>query len=150
MTDRAAAYVRQLLAAHDYFRTGLADLRRVIAAPPEKTEEAELRSWASDLRIQCLYFCNGLHMHHTLEDQRMFPAVLVEDPELGPIVERLEADHRKVAEIIDAIESRLGELSSDPSGVREELNRMADALLEHLAYEEEQLTPVLARMTGPI
>lgn len=147
MTDRAAAYVRELIAVHDFFRNALAELRRVIAAPPEETE---LRSWAWDLRIQCLYFCNGLHRHHSLEDQRMFPAVLVEDPELGPIVERLEADHRKVAEIIDAIESRLVELSSDPSGVREELNRMADTLLEHLAYEEDQLSPALARMTGPI
>lgn len=147
MTDRAAAYVRQLIAAHDYFRTSLAELRRVIATPPD---EPDLRTWAWDLRVQCLYFCNGLHMHHSLEDQRMFPAVLLEDPLLGPIVERLEADHRKVAEILEAIESHLGDLSTDPSGVRDELNRLADTLLAHLAYEEEQLTPVLARMTGPI
>jgi hemerythrin-like domain-containing protein len=147
MNDRDAAFVRQLIFVHDYFRKSLADLRKVIAAPPD---EASIRTWAWDLRIKCLYFCSGLHAHHTGEDTQLFPAVLAESSALRPIVERLMADHSKVSEIIDAIQSRVGELASDPSGVRDELDRMADLLLEHLAYEEEQLAPVLARMTGPI
>jgi iron-sulfur cluster repair protein YtfE (RIC family) len=147
VNDRDAALVRQLIFVHDYFRNSLADLRKLIATPPD---DGSMRTWAWDLRVKCLYFCNGLHAHHTGEDTQLFPAVLAESSELGTVIERLMADHSKVSEIIDAITSRVGEVASDPSGVRDDLNRLAGLLLEHLAYEEEQLAPVLARMTGPI
>ena len=46
-----------------------------------------------------------MHTHHTIEDVALFPAIRHSKPELGSVVDRLEADHRKVLHLLDEIEA---------------------------------------------
>jgi hypothetical protein len=101
------------------------------------------------LRINCLLYCRFVHGHHGHEDVLLFPAVRSYAPGLNEVVDRLESDHRRVSDLLDTVEDaaqRLGTLDEGPArhslvGALEELS---DHLLEHLAYEEAALGPVLA------
>jgi hypothetical protein len=72
---------------------------------------------------------------------------------LGPVVDKLEDDHRKVSELLDAVEEGsdvLTKIDSDAvrRGLADTLSVLADRLLEHLDYEEKNAGPTLRRMQG--
>ena len=78
----------------------------------------------------------------------LFPAVRESDPSLGPVVDRLEADHREVATGLDEIEAAAQALVEDDCGetrdrVAAALDRVGEILLAHLALEEESIGPIL-------
>jgi len=121
-------------------------------APAERLErdvvQLETRSPLWMIRTNCLYYCRFVHGHHTLEDRHLFPALRRSNPALGPVVDRLEADHRRVAEYLKEIEAAADELVAEDTGEGRErligsLNSLAEHLLAHLAYEEENISPTL-------
>jgi hemerythrin-like domain-containing protein len=64
------------------------------------------------------------------------------------VVDKLEADHRKMANYISEINDVTRDLLKDDTPDRrnttvESLNRLADHLLEHLSYEEEAIGPTV-------
>ena len=64
-----------------------------------------------------------------------------------PIVDRLEGDHRLVAEQLDELEAAAAALGEDGrERVVEALNVLGEHLLAHLALEEESIGPALRRM----
>ncbi|MEW9553055.1 hemerythrin domain-containing protein [Nonomuraea sp. NPDC050783] len=137
--QRLVAWGDELIKLHDAFRRDLAALR---AAEPGRLP-------GGDLRTHCLAFCDALHAHHEGEDNALFPHLATEHPALADVLERLRAEHRVVSRLMDRIRRLLdGDGTKDASGdVADELARLADELEAHLDYEEEQLVPVLNRMT---
>ena len=116
---------------------------------------AELRTNGPLWRLKngCLHYCRFVHSHHNLEDSAVFPAIERTSPELAPTLERLMADHRRVAEELDAVEAAAVALDdADEARARERLVAALDALaghlLEHLEVEERALEPALARMSS--
>jgi hemerythrin superfamily protein len=100
------------------------------------------------LKFGCLHYCRFVHSHHTAEDVLIFPALRRSDPALGPVVDRLESDHRAVAVGLTEIESACQALVADDCGetrdrVAAALEAVTGTLLEHLAYEEESISPTL-------
>lgn len=97
----------------------------------------------AQLRVNCLTLCANLHGHHVHEDRGLFPALEYADPGLGPVLERLRAEHGTVAALLERLRSVLG----DPALTREELLAAVDALtgdlIAHLDYEESALDGVL-------
>jgi len=99
------------------------------------------------LRISCLRYCAFVHSHHAAEDVALFPAVRRAAPGMAAVVDKLEADHRAVSDLLDAVQAA-GEELADPNHhpARERLvgalNGLTEPLLEHLAFEEESLAPV--------
>jgi hemerythrin-like domain-containing protein len=92
-------------------------------------------------------------MHHGIEDEAMFPGLVRREPSLEPVVERLMADHELVAEVLVALDQSLVTLvdgGRDVEAVRDRAIELSDLLLPHLAYEEEQLLPVIARLTDRV
>ena len=105
------------------------------------------------LKYGCLHYCRFVESHHSLEDRAVFPAVERADPELGPTLEKLIADHRVVAEELAAVEEAAALLEGpDEAAARTRLvsalDRLAGHLLEHLELEERSLEPALARMSS--
>lgn len=101
------------------------------------------------LRINCLQYCRFVHGHHGAEDVALFPAVRRADSRLSSVVDRLEADHREVSGLLDDVEAsaRLlddGDAVAERQKLTESLEDLSTRLLEHLAFEEESLAPVLA------
>ncbi|MFF2806123.1 nitroreductase/quinone reductase family protein [Streptomyces sp. NPDC058000] len=125
---------------HDAFRRELGTIRK------ELTESGSVLG--AQLRINCLTLCQGLHNHHTGEDRGMFPALRRHRPELAPVLDRLDEEHRHIAALLEELRHTLAEPSAAPGGIRAEVERLTDELEAHLTYEEEQLIPVLDAMAG--
>ncbi|MEW1654884.1 nitroreductase/quinone reductase family protein [Streptomyces sp. NPDC093707] len=129
-----------LTLVHDAFRRELATIRKELAATGSVL--------GAQLRINCLTLCLGLSNHHTGEDRMMFPALRHRWPELAPVLDRLDEEHRRIAALMEELRRTLSEPSAAPGGLRAEVERLTHELEAHLTYEEEHLLPVLDAMAG--
>jgi hypothetical protein len=152
-TELGEAFYEELLWVHGMLRQELELVRSLAArvadglsAEDLRIEVAALKAngplWA--LKVNCLHYCRFVHGHHRLEDVALFPALRAADPDIAPVVDRLEADHRVVASRLDEIEAAVA--ADDQQRVIAALDALADHLLEHLAFEEESIGPTLRRM----
>jgi iron-sulfur cluster repair protein YtfE (RIC family) len=151
--------VQELLWVHGMIRGDLETVRELArrvrdgAAPHEVRAEIgalQTNSPLWKLRVNCLYYCRFVHSHHGGEDYHLFPALRRSDPALEPVVDKLEADHRKVSDILDEVEDAADDLvrhdtTDGRERVVESLNTLAEHLLAHLDYEERSITPTLRR-----
>ncbi|MFC4059568.1 nitroreductase/quinone reductase family protein [Planomonospora corallina] len=120
---------------HDAFRRELALVREEIARSGP--------ALGAQLRVNCLTVCQGIHQHHTHEDNGMFPALAGQRPDLAPVLDRLGQEHRKIAALLDELQRVVSADGTDRSRVLPEVERLIEELERHLAYEEEQLIPIL-------
>ncbi len=161
-TTPGEALVAELLWVHDKIRHDLEVVRQLSAdvlagATPDAVAaavgELQTNSPLWRLRVNCLYYCRLVHAHHTIEDVAIFPKLRRTDPDLAPVVDRLEDDHRRVADHVAAIEAAVKLLGRDDTPQRRQqlagaLDELASHLLEHLDYEEVHISPALLRWTG--
>ncbi|MFD8422232.1 nitroreductase/quinone reductase family protein [Streptomyces sp. NPDC059466] len=130
-----------LTAVHDGFRRELALIREEFMTSGP--------SLGAQLRVNCLALCQGLHQHHTGEDLGLFRALADSRPEHAPLLERLRDEHERIAALTGELRRVVGEKHPDPSLVLPEVVRLTEELEAHLAYEEEQLIPILEAATTP-
>ncbi|MFJ6086551.1 nitroreductase/quinone reductase family protein [Streptomyces sp. NPDC092369] len=126
---------------HDAFRRELALIR-------EEMSKADSGggTLGAQLRVNCLTFCQGLHNHHTGEDQALFPFVADRHPQTAPAIARLREEHEHIAALVEELRRTLateGGEAGDPATVRTEVERLTLALEAHLDYEERELIPVI-------
>ena len=103
------------------------------------------------LQLNCLSYCRFVHGHHGLEDAAMLPRMRAANPAIGPVVDRLEADHRRVSVLLDRVQAaaaRLGSADDARQDVVNELGTLRTHLLEHLTYEEDSLAETMSRLDG--
>ncbi|MCW2923934.1 MAG: Hemerythrin cation binding domain, partial [Thermoleophilia bacterium] len=148
------ALVQELLWVHDVIRRDLAIVRELAASVVEGAQpdsvraqlaELEARGPLWQLKFGCLQYCRHVHGHHGFEDGGWFPGLRAANPALGPVVDRLEAEHRTVSDLLDAVEAAAAALGAEGSGdtrehLRAALEELADVLLAHLAFEEEAIS----------
>lgn len=124
---------------HDAFRRELALIRDEITAAGPIV--------GAQLRVNCLTLCAGLHNHHTGEDAALFPLLAGQRPDLAPVLERLRAEHERVAALVARLQDTIAG-PAEPALLRREVDRLTDLLEQHLSYEEEQLVPALDAVLG--
>ncbi len=159
-TDRGRAMFEELLWVHSIIRRDLATVERLAAdvgegLPGEAVQDAlgALKTGGPlwQLKVNCLRYCGHVHAHHGAEDVLLFPALRAVDRSIGPVVDRLEADHRRVSDLLDVIEAAAVSLT-DPDGenarqrVVDGLRELHVHLLEHLDYEEGNAGPTMRRL----
>jgi hemerythrin-like domain-containing protein len=87
-------------------------------------------------------------VHHTIEDRHLFPGLRREEEALGPVLDRLHWEHEVIAAVLDRFDRALVVMMGDAQRI-EDVRRVADelhdALLSHLAYEEDELLEPLSR-----
>jgi hypothetical protein len=129
---RLAALGNQLIDTHLRLLEAIDDLRDG-GAPPR------------DLLAHCVAFCAAVTRHHTAEDTTVFPVLAARHPELRPVLDGLERDHRAVAGLL----RRVSELADrrDTDGARAELDGVAAVLASHFAWEEKRLVAALNLLT---
>jgi hypothetical protein len=84
-------------------------------------------------------------MHHTIEDQSMFPAVATMAA-YAPVATRLAEEHLVIHEHIERVDDLAVSVHADPSLVPALVRAVADLrhdLESHFAYEEVEMTEPL-------
>jgi hemerythrin-like domain-containing protein len=148
-----------LLGVHAHLRDELEQLRQVIRDVRRgAAEPAEARSYLNQMAMRqnywtlgafCAAYCRVLSMHHAIEDQRMFPDLRRGDESLGPVLDRLAAEHEVIAGVLDEVDKALVAMVADERRLDETedaVDRLADVLLAHLADEEDQLLGPIGRL----
>jgi Hemerythrin HHE cation binding domain len=157
-TPREQAAGQHLVDVHDQLRGELRQIRDLVGQVIDGSKEpAAARSEINTMTMRqnnwtagvyCAQYCRVLTMHHSLEDTALFTRLRRAEPALGPVVDRLMAEHRVIHDILEAVDVGLVALVSTTDGgqqLRETLDLLTDALLSHLSYEEHQLVEPLAR-----
>ncbi len=154
--DRGTA--QHLVDVHDHLRAELDEVRSVTqlvlssaispGAARSHLQEMTMRQQNWSLGAYCQSYCRLVTGHHSLEDAAMLPHVRRAQPDLGPVIDRLEQEHHVIHGVLEALDRALVRFVDDPSGgsrLQEALDLLTDTLLSHLAYEEHQLVEPLAR-----
>ena len=151
----------ELLWVHRMIRRDLETVRELAAAAANgDASAAEVRDGVEalktngplwKLKVNCLHYCAFVHSHHNAEDAMLFPRLRAADPDLGPVVDRLEADHREVSDLLDEVEAAAGALRGEiateqRARVATALDDLAGHLLEHLEFEEENVAEAMRAM----
>lgn len=156
---------QHLIEIHDHLRGELAQVRDVLdqvrrghlevgqARSVINTMTMRQNNWT--LGAYCESYCRVVTGHHTLEDRALFPHLRRSEPGLGAVLDRLEAEHHVIHEVLESFDQALvGLVAADGAGssgraaldtVQDAVDRLTDSLLSHLAYEERELVGPLSR-----
>jgi alkanesulfonate monooxygenase SsuD/methylene tetrahydromethanopterin reductase-like flavin-dependent oxidoreductase (luciferase family)/hemerythrin-like domain-containing protein len=159
LTAAQRASGQHLVDVHDHLRQELEQLRDLIgqvaagavdagrARSMINTMTMRQNSWT--LGTYCESYCRVVTTHHTIEDVNLFPRLRAADPRLVPVVDRLEAEHHVIADVLERVDAALVAMVSRPDGigaVRRAVDLLSDTLLSHLAYEERELVGPIGRL----
>ena len=153
------ASAQMLVGVHNHLRSELEQLRGVVAdVVAGHTSPALARSLINRMSMRqnywslgafCAAYCRVLTIHHAIEDSRMFVDLRARDESLGPVIERLSEEHEVIAGVLTSLDQALVAMVDDPERldlVRSEVERLGDALLSHLDYEEAELLDPIRRL----
>jgi hypothetical protein len=161
-TAQGRAMFQELLYIHGAIRHDLQVVERLaggvmdgLAADRVQAQIKDLQTngplW--QLKVNCLRYCRFVHLHHRMEDVAFFPSLRAANPAIAPVVDKLEADHRVVSDLLDEVEEAAAALDEDDCEasrrrVADGLEGLARELLEHLDFEERSAGPTIRRMAG--
>jgi iron-sulfur cluster repair protein YtfE (RIC family) len=159
LTPQGEALYQDLLWVHNLLRQDLATVERLAVEVAEGAAAEEVVAGVRALettgplwrlRASCLHYCRFVHHHHRLEDRALFPELRRTSPSLGPVVDRLQEDHRRVADLLEGVESAVDALDGEDTpaaraSVSIALEALAAHLLAHLELEEESIAETLRR-----
>lgn len=153
-SDRQRDGGRHLKMIHDHFRHHMTVLQKVLAkvesgetSPEELRDQTEALPMLQNYRRfgnLCGQHCQIIEMHHTIEDQALFPVLRQKNNSLKLVIDRLIAEHEIVHELLVRLVDASNMLVRDPSPenfseARELYDSFEGVLLSHLGYEEDEI-----------
>jgi len=145
------------LERHLMFRRLMKELRNSTEMQLDRAQDP--RSFAAALARYGGTFVNGLHEHHTIEDQYYFPKLAENDSRILVGFDLLEEDHQTLdARLTDFTTSANSVLQGIAAGqrVHDATGQLHDNLLQleglldrHLTDEEDLIVPVILRYGAP-
>jgi iron-sulfur cluster repair protein YtfE (RIC family) len=145
----ASPYVQELLAVHGMFRREMATMLRYADAllnGDQSPSAVETQSRIQSLIRAGSQYTMMLHHHHHLESDTLFPVLEAQGMDRA-IVDRLNREHDEISVLIDAFSESVHDLTTaHPDAATTDLQKLSDALIAHLAYEETHVCPMLARL----
>jgi hypothetical protein len=158
-TDQGRRDGKALIEVHDLLRSELSELRDILrqvrdGAMPAVDARAALNEMALrqndwTLGAFCARYCGVVTQHHGVEDASMFPHLARREPQLKPVIDRLTEEHLVIHDAIQEVDRALTEHMTRPENhdaIQSAIDYLTDALLSHLAYEEQELVEPLARL----
>lgn len=155
----ALASASHLIAVHEHLRAELTQVRGLVQQVADATlPPAPARSQINAMTMRqnswtvgayCAAYCRLVTTHHSIEDQAMFPQLRRADPRLAPVIDRLEAEHLVIHEVLEEVDRALVDfVGDDPHRDRLTaiVDQLTDTLRSHLAYEERELAEPIARL----
>ena len=137
--------IEEMYVVHRVFRRELALLPRLVRAVREgDTDRASLVG--GHLRL----VLDGLHMHHTGEDEILWPRLSERAAPSAELVRTMQAQHDLVDQHLDRLGPLLEQWMRTGAVLRgEQVARVTDelreSLLEHLDLEEREILPLASR-----
>ncbi|MER7245695.1 LLM class flavin-dependent oxidoreductase [Kribbella sp. NPDC000426] len=150
---------QHLIDVHDHLRAELEQVRDLVeqvaagtlgvgaARSAINTMTMRQNNWT--LGTYCESYCRLVTTHHSIEDASLFPHLRRADPELVPVVDRLQEEHKIIHDVLEGVDKALVALvdgSGNIDGLRAAVDLLDDTLLSHLSYEERELVEPLARL----
>jgi hypothetical protein len=158
-TPHELAAGQHLVDVHDHLRAELARVRDLVeqvvggavdaGAARSQIQAMTLRQNNWTVGTYCESYCRVVTVHHTLEDQTLFPRLRRGDPRLVPVVDRLQQEHHAIHDVLERVDRALVAFVAGPDGAAElrgAVDLLTDTLLSHLAYEERELVEPIARL----
>jgi hypothetical protein len=137
-----------MLAAHRAFRRDLARLARAASAGASaRTDPARRRSVAAGWEL----FKHELHLHHTAEDEIIWPALrprLAHSEHALSVLAAMEEEHARTGPLLAAVDAAF---AGDPEAgdwpgehrLADVIGELASTLTAHLAHEEQDGLPLI-------
>jgi alkanesulfonate monooxygenase SsuD/methylene tetrahydromethanopterin reductase-like flavin-dependent oxidoreductase (luciferase family) len=149
-----------LLGVHEHLRQELEQLRAVVQQVADgQRSAAAARGHLNDMAMRqnywtlgsfCTSYCRVVATHHAIEDARMFPDLRAADANLGEVLDRLQAEHEVIADLLDGVDRALVAMVEDErqlTSVHQAVDALAQRLLIHLDDEEAQLLGPIGRLS---
>jgi iron-sulfur cluster repair protein YtfE (RIC family) len=129
-----------MYAAHDAFHR---DLRRMAAAVEAgRTADPAVRAgWGT--------FKNQLHVHHTAEDEFLWPALRAKVTQPGDVavLDAMQAEHARIDPLLSRVDASIA--ATGLAGVTENASTLTAGLAAHMDHEEDQALPLVEAHLGP-
>jgi iron-sulfur cluster repair protein YtfE (RIC family) len=126
-----------MLAAHDAFRRDLTRLARTAGAA-NLSDPARRQSVAAGWEL----FKRQLHLHHTGEDEIIWPAMrprLAGRPAALSVLDALEAEHQLIDPLLAAVDAQF----AGGDRLADVIDALTSALTGHLGHEERDGLPLI-------
>ena len=136
--DGSVSMATLLLMSHHAFRRDLAGFAQ--ALPALGAGDA---ARAVPLREEWTWYHGALHGHHHMEDSTIFPDLLKRQPALGPVVERLTAQHRQIDPLLKRGDRAFAGLPAGAPDCARVVGELSALLNEHLTLEEAEVVQYL-------
>lgn len=140
-TALAPAHAEEMAVVHRVFRRGFPMVARLVrCTPPGATGRSQVVSEHLD------FLLNGLHHHHSGEDENIWPLLLERSALQAALVNRMEAQHETVAGRSTRVRSLLAgwrESATNGEPLAAAIDDLTEALVEHLDAEEAHVVPLI-------
>jgi alkanesulfonate monooxygenase SsuD/methylene tetrahydromethanopterin reductase-like flavin-dependent oxidoreductase (luciferase family)/iron-sulfur cluster repair protein YtfE (RIC family) len=158
-SDAGRRVSQTLVGIHDMLRQELSELRDILRQVRDGAmHAADARGALNEMALRqndwtlgtiCSRYCGVVAAHHSGEDSVLFPHLARREPQLKPVIDRLTDEHLVIHEAIEKVDHALVQHMTRPEGhdaIQDAIDFLTDALLSHLAYEEQELVEPLARL----
>jgi hypothetical protein len=126
-----------MIAAHDAFRRDLTRLARTASAANDPARRQSVQAgWE--------LFKRELHLHHTAEDEIIWPALrprLALSPAALSVLAAMEAEHELIDPLLAAVDEQFAATGGDR--VADVIAALATSLTGHLRHEERDGLPLI-------
>jgi hypothetical protein len=126
-----------MLAAHDAFRR---DLTRLARAAGTANDPARQRSVAAGWEL----FKRELHLHHTAEDEIIWPALrdrLEHSQTALSVLDEMEAEHERIDPLLAAVDAAFS--GPDADRLADVIDALTSTVTGHLGHEERDGLPLI-------
>jgi hemerythrin-like domain-containing protein len=130
---------------HRIFRRQFAEVRELVQEVPA-ADARRVGAIADHLG----FLLDGLHMHHTTEDDLIWPKLIGRAGIDAPLVQRMEEQHREIDASVTEVRAAMSPWRSNPTSVTS--SALADrtgeflvVLERHLDEEEQVVVPLIDR-----
>ena len=157
--EQGRRVAKQLIEVHDILRGELSDLRDILRQVRHEAMRAEdARATLNEMALRqndwtlgaiCTRYCGVVAQHHGVEDATVFPHLAGREPQLKPVIDRLTEEHLVIHDAIQEVDQALVQHMTRPENydaIQGAIDCLTNALLSHLAYEEQELVEPLARL----
>jgi iron-sulfur cluster repair protein YtfE (RIC family) len=132
-----------MVAFHDAFRRDLGHLARAASRHP-----AELDQPARHTAVQAGWelFKTQLHIHHTAEDEDLWPRMrthLADRPDELALLQAMQDEHARIDPLLEAVEGALADRDGGHQRLGDTVDALATQLHGHLGHEEREVLPLI-------